>query len=221
MTWVARGARAGTLSALAVGWGLLAHLGAGGHGAADGPHAALSPGALLWAGSATLLLAWFLVPPGRGSAHGPGTARLLVTVGAGQGFTHAALALAPLLGRQTRVPVTPAPGTGVVTGHAGHLPAVVGGTPAPAELLTVLGHGGTWMLLLHLLASVTVVVLWAAAAALWREATSWWGRLMDTGTVRVPVRPRRPAVVGVCPAPAAVPHLSWDGRAPPTSSAVP
>src|SRR5690606_24652283 len=30
MTWAARGARAGALSALAVGWGLLAHLGADG-----------------------------------------------------------------------------------------------------------------------------------------------------------------------------------------------
>lgn len=216
MTWAARGARAGALSALAVGWGLLAHLGAGGHGAT----VVIPPGALLWAGSATLLLAWFLVAHRAGSGPARRAARLLVAVGTGQASTHAALALAPLLSHQTRLPAA-VPGAGAAGGHAGHLPAVVVGAPAPTEVLAALAHGGAPMLLLHGLASITVVVLWTAAGALWHEAASWWGRLVATGTVRVPVRLRWPATGGASLAAVAAPHLSWDGRAPPTPSAAP
>ncbi|MGD8199913.1 hypothetical protein ACQE98_04540 [Ornithinimicrobium sp. W1679] len=214
MTWATRGARAGALSVLAVGWGLLAHLGADGHGAGGG----VRPGALLWAGTATVLLAWFL--PARRAGSGPvaGAARLLVAVVAGQAATHAALALAPLLSQRTRSPVA-TPGARGPAAHDGHLAVVVAG-PSPSELLAALGHGGTTVLLLHGLASLTVVVLWAAAATLWREAVAWWGRLVAPGTVRGPVGPRWPVAGRTVLAAACTAHRSWDGRAPPTPSAV-
>ncbi|MGC5583973.1 hypothetical protein ACPYOC_06445 [Ornithinimicrobium sp. W1665] len=92
--------------------------------------------------------------------------------------------------------------------------------PSPSELLAALGHGGTTMLLLHGLASLTVVVLRAAAATLWREAVAWWGRLVAPGTVRGPVGPRWPVAGRTVLAAACTAHRSWDGRAPPTPSAV-
>lgn len=214
MTWAARGGRAGVLSALAVGWGLLAHLRAVGHDEAT----RASVGALLWAACATLLLTWFLVPPRRDGGRPGGAARMLLAVGAGQGLTHAALALSPLLADGSRRLVGPG-GTDGTTGHAGHLPVVLTGAPGPTELLTALGHGGLPMLLLHALATTTVVVLWTAAGSLWREAGAWWGRLVDTGPARVPAPPRRSATHREDLAGGGTPRRAWDGRAPPTPAA--
>ncbi|MFK5634840.1 MULTISPECIES: hypothetical protein [unclassified Ornithinimicrobium] len=210
MTRVGRGARALVLSLLAVLWGTVAH----GHGlVALGSLGPASLGPLVWSGAATALLAWWTLPPrptltGAQAGRGSAVTGVAAVAGAGQALTHAALAVTPLLTRQTGRPLE---------AHV-HVVGAVTGTPDAQTVLTALGHGGVQVLVLHTLATLTVALLWASAGALWSEATAWWDQLVATTDARAWVAPRtaaerRPTLLQGSSA-----HLSWDGRAPPATA---
>lgn len=160
MSWGARAGRAAALCLLAVSWG------AAGHDLRALTHPG-AVGALLWVLLALLLPTWWVAGARPESRAGRG---LLIgaLLAVGQGLTHGALALAPLLGR--------APSAAVPGSDHGH--GVGPGAALPGhEVLAVLTQGGAPMLLSHVVAALLAGTCWAVASALHATALRVWGLL--------------------------------------------
>lgn len=212
MTWGARAGRATVLSVLAVVWAVAAHrlaLPADGHLHHPGA-GALAP-ALAWATGTSALLAWWLAPVGRGD-RGRRAFAVGAALSAGQVLTHAALALAPLLGAQTRTTV---PALAGAPHHGAHLHGgtVSGGVTLDAAL-GALAHGGLTMTGAHVVATVAAALVWALLGTLTRSVRGWWA-LPAPAPLTLATTRRASAWLLALRAPRSLVTFSWDGRGPP------